>query len=217
MPGTPRYRGLRRTANREALLGAAEELFSTRSFGSVSVDEIVARAGVAKGTFYNHFADKQALAASLAMAIRHSVRDSIAGIKTVSTDPAMHLAIAVAQFLGLALIRPNRALILVTLLNGAIDTGASMNQPLRDTLAAGKKSGRFAIARIDTALISVLGIVSTAVRYLIQKSPTDPEPHQAEFVSHVLAAVHFVAPSEARAIAQRAVTLVANAAEPGRD
>ena len=51
MPGTPRYRGLRRTANRDALLGAAEELFGIRGFGNVSIDEITARAGVAKGTF----------------------------------------------------------------------------------------------------------------------------------------------------------------------
>ena len=77
MPGTPRYRGLRRTTTRSALLAAAEELFGLRGFAGVSVDEITARAGVAKGTFYNHFADKADLAHHLALEIRAGMRERI--------------------------------------------------------------------------------------------------------------------------------------------
>ena len=215
MPGTPRYRGLRRTANREALLGAAEDLFGTRGFGAVSVDEIVARAGVAKGTFYNHFADKEDLAAHLALVIRQAVRDRIAAVKTVSTDPATILAIAVTLFLDLALERPRRAQILVSLLAGATDTGAAMNRPLRATLEAGQASGRFRIAGIEPALVSVLGIVSGAIRHLIEQPATAPSDLIAGFVTHTLAAMRLNSPGTERAIAEQALALVLAARDAG--
>lgn len=51
----------RAPAKRERILTAAAELFSRRDFGTVTVDDIAARAGVAKGTVYNHFDSKDAL------------------------------------------------------------------------------------------------------------------------------------------------------------
>lgn len=208
MPGTPRYRGLRRTANREALLGAAEDLFGTRGFGAVSVDEIVARAGVAKGTFYNHFADKQDLAAHLALIIRQTVRERIAAVKSISTDPATILAIAVTLFLDLALERPRRAQILVSLLAGATDAGAAMNRPLRATLESGQASGRFRITGIEPALVSVLGIVSGAIRHLIEQPTAAPREQIVGFVTHTLAAMQLDFPGTERGIAEQALALV---------
>jgi len=46
---------------RERLLEAAYELFSTRGVRGVGVDELIARAGVAKATFYKHFSSKNDL------------------------------------------------------------------------------------------------------------------------------------------------------------
>lgn len=208
MPGTPRYRGLRRTANRTALLQAAEELFGARPFAAVSVDDIVARAGVAKGTFYNHFADKEDLAANLALAIRHAVRDRIGAIKTQSADPAMHLAIAVTLFLDLALVQPNRALILVNLLTGATDTAAAMNSPLRATLETGQAQGRFRIDNVEIALLAVLGIVSVAIRSIVDQRLKYYRPPIIEFVMHTLAAVNFTRPEKQLEIATAAADIV---------
>lgn len=47
--------------SRERILDTAYELFSKRGLYQVSVDEIVARSGVAKATFYRHFASKEDL------------------------------------------------------------------------------------------------------------------------------------------------------------
>lgn len=212
MPGTPRYRGLRRTANRAALLQAAEELFSTRPFAAVSVDDIVARAGVAKGTFYNHFADKEDLAANLALTIRYAVRDRIGAIKTQSSDPAMHLAIAVTLFLELAFVRPNRALILVNLLTGATRASAEMNSPLRATLEAGQAQGRFRISNVEIALLAVLGIVSAAIRYIVDQQPSQSRQPVIGFVVHTLAAVNFDSPDKQLEFATEAADMVLIAA-----
>ena len=186
MPGTPRYRGLRRTASRQALLDAAEELIGRRGFAGVSVDEITARAGVAKGTFYNHFADKADVANLIARGIRDELRALIGPMKAVSSDPAHHLAIAMRMFWRLAVEQPNRALILVLLINDPTDVNSPMNAPVRQTLLNGEASGRFSFASIEAALIAVIGIVSAGIRNLIEQPVAEPSQRIRELTCHVL-------------------------------
>ena len=57
----PNRRERRKLATRQTLLDATQALLAKRSFDALSVDEIVQRADVARGTFYNYFADKDAL------------------------------------------------------------------------------------------------------------------------------------------------------------
>lgn len=54
----PSSRRSRADDTRGRLFAAAAQLFSTRGFHEVTVDEIVRLAGVAKGTFFIHFATK---------------------------------------------------------------------------------------------------------------------------------------------------------------
>lgn len=49
-----------REETRRKMIGAARRAFCAQPFDEVSVQEIIAEAGVARGTFYNHFADKAA-------------------------------------------------------------------------------------------------------------------------------------------------------------
>jgi AcrR family transcriptional regulator len=186
MPRMPRYRGLRRTANRRVLMDAAEGLFGLRGFANVSIDEITARAGVAKGTFYNHFADKADIAKHIALEIRTGLRDRIGEMKSTSTDPARHLAIAMSLFLHLALEQPNRALILVSLINDPTDVNSPMNAPVRLTLHSGKASGRFRLASIEASLIMVIGMVSAGIRNLIEQPTRAPSSRITDLVVHAL-------------------------------
>ena len=48
-------------ARRSAILDAALEEFSARGFADTRLDDVARRAGVAKGTIYLHFKDKEAL------------------------------------------------------------------------------------------------------------------------------------------------------------
>src|SRR5262245_37423930 len=50
---------------RARLFAAATELFATRGYHETSVDAIVKRAGVAKGTFFVHYATKDAVIVEL--------------------------------------------------------------------------------------------------------------------------------------------------------
>ena len=54
-------RAKRAAERRDAILAAALDGFAARGFAAARLDDVASRAGVAKGTIYLHFADKEAL------------------------------------------------------------------------------------------------------------------------------------------------------------
>ncbi len=54
-------RARRAAERRAAIIAAALDLFSERGFAAARIEDVAARAGVAKGTVYLNFADKEAL------------------------------------------------------------------------------------------------------------------------------------------------------------
>src|SRR5215469_4031807 len=51
----------RRAERRTAILAAALQEFSARGFAAARLDDVAERAGIAKGTIYLYFADKETL------------------------------------------------------------------------------------------------------------------------------------------------------------
>jgi TetR/AcrR family transcriptional regulator, transcriptional repressor for nem operon len=66
---------LPRRNTRHAVLEAGMKLFIERGFNACSVQDITAAAGVPKGSFYNHFKSKQALAAEILTAYGKGTTD----------------------------------------------------------------------------------------------------------------------------------------------
>ncbi|MET0443577.1 MAG: helix-turn-helix domain-containing protein [Pseudorhodoplanes sp.] len=62
----PTLRELRSQARREAILSAALDEFSGAGYAATRLDDVARRAGVAKGTIYLYFADKETLFQELA-------------------------------------------------------------------------------------------------------------------------------------------------------
>jgi AcrR family transcriptional regulator len=77
-PVTRRPRTKPAAVRREELLDAAERLFLAHGVAATSVDEIVAAADVAKGTFYLYFPSKEKVLAALADRYARSFRDTLA-------------------------------------------------------------------------------------------------------------------------------------------
>ena len=75
----------RSDATKKKLFDAAMELIGERGFTDASVDEIVHRAGVAKGTVYYHFAGKAELVEAL---IAFRLRPAIAQFRAVAAENA---------------------------------------------------------------------------------------------------------------------------------
>ncbi len=59
--GRQSVRAAQRTERRTAILAAALEEFAARGFAATRLDDVARRAGVAKGTIYLYFRDKEAL------------------------------------------------------------------------------------------------------------------------------------------------------------
>jgi AcrR family transcriptional regulator len=68
-------------ARREAILAAALDEFSASGFAATRLDDVARRAGVAKGTIYLHFRDKEALFQEL---IRSALSPFVATIEAAS-------------------------------------------------------------------------------------------------------------------------------------
>lgn len=67
---------------RTKLFDAAYELFTTKGINSTAIDDIVKRAGVAKGTFYLYFRDKydimdRVILAKSSMVLREALNDTL--------------------------------------------------------------------------------------------------------------------------------------------
>lgn len=54
-----------KTERRQQILAAARDIFAKRGYHQTTIDDIVAQAGVARGTFYLYFEDKRAVFADL--------------------------------------------------------------------------------------------------------------------------------------------------------
>lgn len=80
-------------ARREAILDAALEEFAAKGYAGARMEDIARRAGVAKGTLYLHFGDKEGLfngLAESAFAPMHSLAKEI--LRRQDADPARKAA-----------------------------------------------------------------------------------------------------------------------------
>lgn len=83
------------TSARERLIATAYELFTRRGISSVGIDEIIAKAGVAKATLYKYFPSKEDLA--LAFLAR---RGELWTAEVIDRQPAEHTDDPVQQLLA---------------------------------------------------------------------------------------------------------------------
>lgn len=89
------------------LFAAALQLISEQGFAGTTVDEIVERAGVAKGTVYYHFKGKTELVEALIASELEPLADRFATATRSSTDPLERVMAVVRA--ELEWIRDNRA------------------------------------------------------------------------------------------------------------
>jgi len=61
MPVATGKREVTKAQNRRAILEAAQEIFTEMGYGAASIRDVVRRSGLAAGTFYNYFPDKQSV------------------------------------------------------------------------------------------------------------------------------------------------------------
>jgi AcrR family transcriptional regulator len=154
---------------RAALIGAGRRLYSRRPVDSITVDQIVQAAQVGKGSFYNHFADREALVRAIAGEIRATIEAAVGRANAGVEDPARRLARAVCVYLRYALDEPEAAGVLVHIHSGHTSLAGPLNRGLVEDIETGLARGRFAVATVDSGVLYVLGVTQLALVRIVQE------------------------------------------------
>jgi AcrR family transcriptional regulator len=177
--------GPRAERTRAALVGAGRRLYSQRPVDAVTVDDIVQAAAVGKGSFYNHFADREALVRAISAEIRATVEAAIGRANAEVHDPARRVARAVCTYLRFALENHESAGVLVRIHSGHTSLSAPLNRGLVGDIEAGLASGRFAVATVEAGVLFVLGVTQLALVRVVQ----EPNPAFAVSLSQQMCAL----------------------------
>lgn len=189
---------IRRT--RAALIAAGLDLLVERPIDAIAIDEVVARAGVAKGSFFNHFADKQHFAAAVAGEVRAGLEEEVARANAGVADPVVRLAGGMGVAAAFACREPRRAVVLMRHLAAAAQTDHPLNRGLREDLEAAIAAGLLRPEAATSGLAYWLGLCQVVMVVIVetQPSPARAAARLAEMLAMGLAGLG-VAPAHAAA------------------
>jgi len=145
------------TRTRVALLEAAQRLFAARSIDGVSIDDIAKEADVAKGSLYNHFESKEALANELFGMVRGHVADLLDAAVDANTPPPERLVRGAFVILRFAIDHPESVAALLKLSPELLDDAAPLNVKAREVIVEGLQTGHFSGIPSDSATLLVVG------------------------------------------------------------
>lgn len=170
-----------KAANREEIRAAAIDAFTELGFGATTVRDIVRRTTLASGTFYNYYADKDAILVELFGEHVREAGERMAIARAAAATPREAVELGAAAYFRLLMERPDllamfrrnagtvRSYAASDLLAAIID---SLREDLDRLLAETGVSG------IDTELLSagVIGAgIEIAMRFA-ERGGDDPEP-----------------------------------------
>jgi AcrR family transcriptional regulator len=154
---------------RRALLRAGIELLADRSLEAIPIDDVVAAAGVAKGSFFNHFADKQEFGRAVASEVRAEFEDVIARMNAAISDPVERMARAMQLCVEFALSERKRSLVMT---RGAYRL-STRKEPLNSGVIADLEncivSGQYRPEATKGGLLFLLGLCQSIMRNAIEQ------------------------------------------------
>jgi AcrR family transcriptional regulator len=175
-----------RERTRMALLSAGQTLFARRPVESVSVDDIVDAADVAKGSFYNHFQDKDAFAATIYELVQGDVEFHIFSANQSVEDAPERIARALCTVLRYALEHPERLMALLSMGARRLASDAPLNAGVSADVGHGLAQGRLSGIDLETGVLLVLGTINSTVRYATSGDSGKQPPALAAAMSTAL-------------------------------
>jgi AcrR family transcriptional regulator len=158
----------RRARTRTALIKAAQKLFSERTFETISVEYITEAAGVAKGSFYNHFSDKQDLATEISGLLYGHVTGLIDADAKIFTDPALRCVRGSMIMLRFALEHPESARALLRLSRDLFSVHDPLNSRVVDVIKAGIADGTFNEIGLEDGFMLLVGTGQMLVQQAVE-------------------------------------------------
>lgn len=199
----------RRMETRRLLMDAGKALFVENGVEHVSIDAITTRAGVAKGSFYNHFDSREVLFEALIEATLAQLLEKRPQINTDITDP-LEQGLARTWFSLYTLLSDLSACRLL-LQVGQVGAYGAIDKVLRvvlgDDLLHGVAQGTLAHIDRDLVLSAYFGVVTRTIGNLLTREdkidPEDAADQLTELCFAVMGLPHH-APPHYREAAQQA-------------
>lgn len=152
-----------------ALVDAGLELLAERPIDALAIDEIVGRAGVAKGSFFNHFADKPAFGRAIGAEIRAELEQRIGAANVGVADPLARLAGGMRTGLAFALDEPRKTAIMIRNSGNATRRDQPLNQGVAADLNAAVATGRLRKEARQSGLRFWLGLCQVLMANAIER------------------------------------------------
>jgi AcrR family transcriptional regulator len=151
------------SAKRDAILAAALELFSERSFAGTPVPQVASRAGVGAGTIYRYFASKEDLANAVYQRCQRDLRAALASGVPPNLSPRQEFRWLWCGLWEFSSRRPRAFRFLethhhATYLDAAsLESRASAEEPISDFARRAQRAGAMREAPPELLLSMVLG------------------------------------------------------------
>lgn len=164
----PERMDARQRRTREAILRAAQVLFAEHHPEDVSMDDLIRTADVSKQSFYNHFADKHALAREILRVGRTEMEVLVEQANRGEVDPAMRVANGLCVYAAQALSEPAHAKLLVRV--GMEDLGieSAINAHIVEDMREGLRQHRLNVLTLEAGTAFTIGVGSALVTRLLE-------------------------------------------------
>ena len=163
---------------RAALIAAGFDLLVERPIDAIPIDDIVALAGVGKGSFFNHFADKRNFAEAIATEVRLELEALIARTNAAISDPVERIARGMRTGAEFAITQPKRSAALVRSHGQSTASAHSLNQGLRNDFDAAATQGMLRDEAAESGLLYWLGLCQMLMISLIESRPSVVEANK---------------------------------------
>jgi AcrR family transcriptional regulator len=160
---------------RAALIAAGLDLLAARPIDAIPIDDLVARAGVAKGSFFNHFKDKHDFAAAVAAEVRAEVEAEVGRANAGVADPVERIAGGMAVAAAFALDQPRRAMVLLRSQVPATRQTHPLNRGLKEDIESALAEGALRPEAKTAGLVYWLGICQVLMAHMLETRPTRSE------------------------------------------
>jgi AcrR family transcriptional regulator len=188
----------KRERTRSQLISAAYRVFSCKEADAVTIDDIIAEAAVARGTFYNYFQTREEVLTAVAASLSDEMNQSIWAQSTGIADPAERMAIAMRQFLHQSMRDPTWGWAIVRIGLVAAPLSETIERGVMTDLEAGIRLGRFQVDSQQAAIDLILGTGLMAMRSIVAGQT---EPEHPEQIAKLILKTLGVEEEEAHAIA----------------
>ncbi len=160
---------------REQILGAARSLYATQAVESVTVEDVVREAGVAKGTLYVHFKNIEAVQMAVADELTQTFVDLLQPRRAIFEDPIERIADGCHTFLSQATLNLTWGGLVARYAWSFPTVGSAARGLLADDLHQAARQGRIAEISPHLGTAIVVGIVLQVMLSASEGSVRSPD------------------------------------------